>query len=146
MKINIGLLSEKQVLSDNKIDVINAIGSRCEATDYAVINGAAPGSTRWFLSSAAGYGDVCAINEEGKKVVAYAQAQEGIRPVIFRADGHEPVSAADSNEFSFGEELGPVQSRKDLSGFTEVELGEYPQQAADRETARILESEFLRIP
>ena len=35
-----------------------------------------------------------------------------------------------------------LQDNKDITGFKEVQLGEYPQSAADRELARTLEQDF----
>ena len=142
------LLSEDLVFGEGKSPVIDKIGTLCQATDYAVVTGAqildgtqaqageqvqsgAQARTgeerpcRWFLRSAGGYGDVCAVNEKGERVLAYVSSRGSIRPVL-PCPG--PLPDAE-------------KTRRDISGFLEVEHGEYPQAAADKDTARVLESE-----
>ena len=142
------LLTKEQTFGEHQIDVIRALGTTCEATDFAMLLGAPvseintegdradsadPAASRkgsfgkWFLSSAAGYGDVCVVNADGTASVAYASAKAGIRPVLPCSDS---------------EILDRGASRKDISGFLEVDFGEYPQDAADKETARTLESDY----
>lgn len=131
MNYDYGLLSEKQVFGQQKIDVIKAIGAACQVTDHAILSGAyvsENGNGKWVLSSAAGYGDVCAADPEGNRIVTYASASGNIRPVL---------SCDDISSFS-------NTSIKDISGFTEIEYGEYPQYATDRITARALEHDFSK--
>ena len=128
MNEQIGLLFEQQVFGEERIDVIKAIGTQCAPTDFAVLLGipATEMGSRWFLASPAGYGDVCVVNDSGEKGVAYANIKAGIRPML------QCVNP---------ESLG-ADTRKDISGFLEVDYGEYPQRAADKETARTLENEY----
>ena len=122
-----GLLTSEQVFGDEKIDVIEASGAKCEATDFAILSGAEVTERmgKWFLSSAGGYGDVCTVNQQGARVLSYANASGSIRPVLPCRDPEETCENV----------------IRDISGFLEAEHGAYPQNAADRETARVLESE-----
>ena len=82
---NYGLLSEEQVFGDAKLAVLEATGALCKASDFAVLSGAdvsEEGYAKWFLSSAAGSGDVCAVGKSGERIVAYATAEGGVRPVL----------------------------------------------------------------
>ena len=134
------LLSEEQVFGEERIRLIEETGTKCAVSDYAVLSGAdisgsehldddpsEKGRTgRWALSSAAGGGDVCVVNAAGERRVSYANAREGMRPVLECLD----LSELDA------------ESREDICGLREVLYGEYPQYVTDRETARQLESEY----
>ena len=136
----LGLLSEDQVFGDRRIGLIQRLGTRTAVSDFAVLSGAdisdsehteddpsGRGRTgRWALSSAAGGGDVCVVNASGERRVSYANAREGMRPVMECEDPSRLEG----------------QVREDISGFTEVLYGEYPQYVTDRQTARQLESEY----
>ena len=139
MNMEFGLLTDEQVFGEQKNDVIAALGAKCAVTDYAILSGAElredvhieqdssfKGRTgRYYLASAGGYGDVCCVSEEGTRVLAYANGNGSLRPVLPCSD-----PAGISN-----------QIHKDISGFQEVLFGEYPQYTADRTKARELESE-----
>ena len=129
------LLNKDQVFGEQAIDLFQNLGAESGATDFAVANGAAEGNTAWFLSTAAGYGDVDIVNQSGSHGVAYASSCGGIRPAFACLD----LRAL------FGDPA-EVESHicKDLSGFPEVEFGEYPQTAADRLMARTLEEEYKK--
>ncbi len=127
-----GLLSEKQVFGETPSAVIAAAGAACEATDYAVLSGAdvnAEGAGKWHLSSAAGYGDVCVAGYDGTRKVAYAQASASIRPVMECPDAGALKA------------LG-AKTAADITGLTEAEYGEYPQDAASRELSGELDREL----
>lgn len=124
-----GLLSQEQVFAEQPIDVIRIMGAQCEVSDFAALSGAEADSERrgkWFLSSASEYGDVCTVDEDGKPRMAYATSRGSVRPVIKWGDSARL----------------PGKSVKDISGFEEVQLGEYPQNAADWTLAVRLEQEF----
>lgn len=118
-----GLLSDSQVFGMQQTALITAIGTEAKATDFARL--CSDSSAKWFLSSAAGYGDVVVVGADGQRGVAYASSQGGIRPIL-------PCN--DLPEIS--DDL-----IKDISGFTEASFGEYPQQVVDRTLARSLESD-----
>ena len=118
-----GLLSDSQVFGMQQTALITAIGTEAKATDFARL--CSDSSAKWFLSSPAGYGDVVVVGADGQRGVAYASSQGGIRPIL-------PCN--DLLEIS--DDL-----IKDISGFTEVAFGEYPQQVVDRTLARSLESD-----
>lgn len=134
------LLSEAQVFGEDRIGLIQKLGRRCAVSDFAVLSGAdisdsscleedpsLRGRTgRWALCSVAGGGDVCVVNAEGDRRVSYANAREGMRPVL---------ACQDLSELN-------GEARQDISGFQEVLYGEYPQYVTDRQTARQLESEY----
>ena len=112
------LLSQEEVFGDGKNDVIKAIGTACTASDFAVVSGAdisEDRTGRWFLSSASGYGDVCAVDRDGSQRMAYPDSRGGMRPAMECAD----ISQLDCS------------TTRDISGFDEVVYGEYPQYAAD---------------
>jgi len=117
------LLTEEQVFGSQPIALIEAIGTKASLTDYAVISGA---EKRWFLSTAAGYGDVIIVNGDGERGVAYSSARGSVRPAVLCTD----ISALE------------CETAKGISGFTETEWGEYPQKAVDKALARTLESEY----
>ncbi len=124
-----GLLSGEQVFGDGKTDVIRTIGAQCGASDFAILSGAetdGSGKGRWFLSSVSGYNDACIADENGEKRVAYATSRGSVRPVMPCAD----IAA-----------LG-CETSKDISGFEEVRFGEYPQQAAGKARAAVLERDL----
>ncbi len=123
-----GLLSDAQVFGENRIKVIDQLGASCAPTDFAVLRGAEKSgeNAKWFLGSAGGFGDVCTVSADGLRILSYANASGGIRPVLPCAD----LSGLTD------------QVAKDISGFPAAKYGEYPQTAADRETARQLESEY----
>ena len=129
MNYNYRLLSKEQVFGETKIDVIRELGAECGVTDFAVLSGADASEERtaaWFLASASGYGDVCAVDPDGSRRVAYANSHGSVRPA---------VACGDLSEL-------PCKTVKDISGFEEAEFGEYPQNAADRTLAATLEQEF----
>lgn len=135
-----GLLTADQVFGEDRIGVIETIGAGCAATDLAILLGAdvsggfhAGGdssskgrSCRWLLSSAAGYGDVCVVKQDGSRAVAYPTSAGGIRPVM---------ACSDPREIS-----GEI--RRDISGLQEAACGEYPQFTVERSLARTLENEL----
>ena len=121
-----GLLTDSQVFGLQQIAVIAATGAEAKATDFARLY--SDTADKWFLSSAAGYGDVVVVGADGQRGVAYASSQGGVRPVLPCSDKDLPDIAE--------------SMIKDISGFTEVTFGEYPQTAVDRTLARSLESDF----
>lgn len=123
------LLSKEQVFGETPTDVIHAVGTMCVATDFAVLSGADVDDEmhgKWFLSSSSGYGDVCLVDKDGSQKVAYSTSRGSVRPAIECTD----IS-----------QMG-CEIAKDITGFEEARWGEYPQEAADRELARILEQDF----
>ena len=129
MEYDYRLLSQEEVFGDAKTDVIKTTGAECAVSDFAVVSGAYISDGRtcmWFLSSSSDYGDVCAVDRDGSSRMAYPDSRGGMRPVMECAD----ISQLDCS------------TARDISGFEEVEYGEYPQSAADRELAGVLEQEF----
>ena len=129
MEYTYSLLSEEQLLGDNKSGVIEAIGTQCTPTDFAILTGAKPagnGNCKWFLSSASGYGDIGIVNEDGEKRIAYATSLGSLRPVMICRN----ISELD------------CETTKDLSGFAEVRFGEYPQKAVSKALSSELERDF----
>lgn len=123
------LLLQEQVFGEEKIDVIRTIGAKCSVSDFAVVSGADAGQSRtgrWFLSSASGYGDVCMVDKDGSQRVAYSTSKGNLRPIM---------ECAALSTLS-------CKTVKDISGFEEAQLGEYPQDAADKALSRTLEQEF----
>ena len=123
------LLSKEQVFGEAPIDVIRALGTKCGVTDFGIISGADVDDEKqgkWFLSSASGYGDVCLVDSDGSHKVAYSTSRGSVRPVM---------KCQDISQLH-------CKTTKDITGFKEVQLGEYPQSAADRELARTLEQDF----
>ena len=123
------LLSKEQVFGETPIDVIRALGTKCGVTDFGIISGADVDDEKqgkWFLSSASGYGDVCLVDSDGSQKVAYSTSRGSVRPVM---------KCQDISQLH-------CKTTKDITGFKEVQLGEYPQSAADRELARTLEQDF----
>lgn len=128
MKYVYKLLSQEQVFGESKIEVI---GAACEASDFAVLTGAKmndDGNCEWFLSSAAGCGDVCMVDAKGERKMAYATAYGSVRPAFEGAN----VSK------------GSFIMTKDTRRSQIFEFGEYPQNAASRDAANILEGEFSK--
>ena len=124
------LLSQEEVFGDRKTDVIKTIGATCIVSDLAIVSGADISDDRtgrWFLSSASGYGDVCAVDRDGSQRMAYPDSRGGMRPVMECAD----LSQLD------------CRTARDISGFDEIVYGEYPQYAADRTLAGELEQDFM---
>ena len=129
MEYDYRLLSQEEVFGDAKTDVIKTTGAECAVSDFAVVSGAYISDGRtcmWFLSSSSDYGDVCAVDRDGSSRMAYPDSRGGMRPVMECAD----ISQLDCS------------TARDISGFEEVEYGEYPQSAANRELAGVLEQEF----
>ena len=129
MEYDYRLLSQEEVFGDAKTDVIKTTGAECAVSDFAVVSGAYISDGRtcmWFLSSSSDYGDVCAVDRDGSSRMAYPDSRGGMRPVMECAD----ISQLDCS------------TARDISGFEKVEYGEYPQSAADRELAGVLEQEF----
>ena len=129
MEYDYRLLSQEEVFGDAKTDVIKTTGAECAVSDFAVVSGAYISDGRtcmWFLSSSSDYGDVCAVDRDGSSRMADPDSRGGMRPVMECAD----ISQIDCS------------TARDISGFEEVEYGEYPQSAADRELAGVLEQEF----
>lgn len=122
MNINYTLPSVEQVFGEQGLDIFKAIGTKCAQTAFAAALGA-EGS--WLLSSAAGYGDVCIVKENGERAVGYASGGGGVRPAFAC------------------EEISKVSDKvvKDISGHLLAEYGEYPQDAAEKMLARFLEDE-----
>ena len=128
-KYEYGFLTDEQVFGGHQVDVIETLGAQCQATDYAIINGASideEGMSKWFTATAAGYGDVVVVGEDGSRQVAYANAKGCVRPVC---------KCAKTSDVS-------DQVTKDITGFYEVVFGEYPQTAVDRTLARALAGEL----
>ena len=128
MKYIYSLLSQEQVFGENKIDVISAAGVKCSASDFAAAAGAdisSEGTCSWFLSSSSGYGDVCKAAQDGSRQMAYSSSRGGMRPVIIKDIQQKAGSAA-----------------KNSSGLDEYEFGEYPQRAAGKKQAGLLEQQF----
>jgi len=123
MNANFTLLSVEQAFGDQRLDVIRKTGTRCPETDFAAALG---GNGSWWLRSAAGYGDVCIVKEDGEHAVGYANAGGGVRPAFACGD----VSQISDR---------PV---KDMSGCWLVEYGEYPQNRAEKMIGRFLEDEY----
>jgi hypothetical protein len=129
MKYIYSLLSQEQVFGENKIDVISAAGVECSASDFAAAAGAdisSEGKCSWFLSSSSGYGDVCKAAQDGSRQMAYSSSRGGMRPVINIKDIQQEAGGA----------------AKDSSGLDEYEFGEYPQRAAGKKQAGLLEQQF----
>ena len=129
MEYDYRLLSQEEVFGDGKTDVIRTIGAECTVSDFAIVSGADIGDGRtcmWFLSSSSDYGDVCAVDRDGNRRMAYPDSRGGMRPVLECAD----LSQLDCS------------TARDISGFEGARYGEYPQYAADRELSGILEQEF----
>ena len=122
MNINYTLPSVEQVFGEQRLDIFKAIGTQCPQTAFAAALGA-EGS--WLLSSAAGYGDVCIVKENGERAVGYASGGGGVRPAF----ACEDVSSVSDKVV------------KDISGHLLAEYGEYPQDAAEKMLARFLEDE-----
>lgn len=123
------LLSEEQVLGEQALSVIKATGAACNATDFAIVTGAdvnAKGTCKWFLVSAAGYGDVCIIDAEGNRGIAYAATDGSVRPAMICQD------------------VSNMKTVKDISGCLVAEYGEYPKKAVSRNLASTLEQEFIK--
>ena len=139
-KLEYSLLTEEQVFGESKIDVIAVIGTKCPVTDFAILSGAETDETvhvdedsslkgrsvRWFLRTAAGFGDVCMVRADGSRGVAYTSDSACVRPVLSCID---PAQLTE-------------RVSRDLTGFAQVEFGEYPQYAVDKELAGELEREF----
>lgn len=123
-----GLLTEEMVFGAEPSEPIRVIGTRCPVSDFAVTQGAEAdedGMGKWFLSSPAGYGDVCVAGSDGSRGVAYSTSRCGIRPVLHFADGDMPDKRTRS-----------------IEGLEEIQSGEYPQLAVSREMARTLDREL----
>ncbi len=139
-KLEYTLLTDDQVFGEGQIDLIRKLGTRCPVTDFAILSGAEVQddvhteedsslrgrSGRWFLRSAAGFGDVAMARADGSRGVAYTWDGACVRPAFACAD---PAALSE-------------HVTKDLTGFAQVEFGEYPQYAADKELAGELEREF----
>ena len=129
MNYNYILLTQEQVFGTDRIDIIGAIGTECGRSDFAILADNDSGrerNGRWFLSSAPGYGDVCMVDRDGSRAISYSTSRGGIRPVIACRD----ISA-------FSDKRSVT-----ASGFEAVSFGEYPQNAADRDAAKLLDQEF----
>ena len=123
MNTNFRLLTVEQVFGEQKIDLIKATGPKCGRTQFAKALGAEGG---WLLSSPAGHGDVCFVSDDGERGVAYANAGGGLRPVLECDD----IGVLSESVY------------KDISGFLQVEYGEYPQGRVDKSLARFFEDEY----
>ncbi len=131
MKYIYKLLSQEQAFGETKIDAISSMGSMCEATDFTVVTGAKIGDERtceWFLSSAAGCGDVCMVDVRGERKMAYATAYGNARPAF---------ECVDIPHMS-------CMITKDSLKTSIFEFGEYPQNAVGKTLENVLESEFSK--
>lgn len=131
MKYIYKLLTQEQVFGETKIDVIDAMGSLCKATDFTAIMGAKTddeGNCEWFLSSAAGCGDVCMVDAKGERRMAYATAYGSVRPVF------ECTNASQTS----------CIITKDPQGISVFEFGEYPQNTVEKTLENVLENEFSK--
>jgi len=138
------LLSEKQVLETQQIDVIKKMGGKCAVSDFAILLGADASTSEcvdfdfslkgrtceWHLSSSDGDDDVRTIDEYGEKSAVFSSVRTiGIRPVI-------PFS--DINDIS---KTAVITSE----GVLEVKYGEYPQYSVDESLENTLKSIFQTL-
>ena len=123
MNVEFTLLSVEQAFGDGKLSVIKKIGTKCPETAFAAALG---GNGSWWLRSAAGYGDVCIVKEDGEHAVGYANAGGGLRPA-FACDDVSQIAGG---------------LAKDVTGCWLVEYGEYPQALAEKMIGRFLEDEY----
>ena len=133
------LLSLGQVFGKQRIDVIKKTESKCAVTDFAILLGCCAfnynrvfsdnslkGRTgMWYTFSSVGDGNVYSFNEFGNVDFCYTSKRDvGIRPVL----------SFDKLDLSV---------TKETNGLLEVDYGEYPQYAVNKNLSGILESEFL---
>jgi len=123
MNVKFTLLSVEQAFGDGQLGVIRKIGTKCPETAFAAALG---GNGSWWLRSAAGYGDVCIVKEDGEHAVGYANAGGGLRPA-FACDDVSQIAGG---------------LAKDVTGCWLVEYGEYPQALAEKMIGRFLEDEY----
>ena len=123
MNVEFTLLSVEQAFGDGRLDVIRKIGTKCPETAFAAALG---GNGSWWLRSAAGYGDVCIVKEDGEHAVGYANAGGGLRPAFAWDDVSQIAGGL----------------AKDVTGCWLVEYGEYPQNLAEKMIGRFLEDEY----
>ncbi len=139
-KSEISLLKEEQVFGDDPMEPIRKAGTRSRVSDFCEILGAGrdeQGYGSWMLSTQSGYGDVCAVKEDGSRKLIYADAMCGIRPVITGCKGNQDSS------FETGDREG-FEIIIDKDGVTNVAFGEYPQRRVETEEGRTLEREYQK--
>ena len=139
----ITLLSEWQIFGSRSIDSIRFSGAECAVSDFAILLGASvsnydhvekdkslKGRTcYWYSSSSDGAGDVRIVNYTGhEEWISASNRSGGIRPVLSYKNNPDILQKAKRNR----------------DGSLEVEYGEYPQYAVDKNLADTLESLFLQ--
>lgn len=135
------LLSYEQTFGRSKIDVIERLGGKCAISDFAILLGShtyddyyinddssLKGRTSfWSLSSSKEDNYVCKVNICGDSIWKYVCARDyGVRPVLPYSNIYDISSNG-------------VRGR---SGILEVEYGEYPQYAVDKNLKKTLNDEF----
>ncbi len=120
------LLSEKQIFGDNKLDIFNKIEKEARITDFAILLGGYyyPSirtgyywiKSKFFINTINVDGDVRCYDE------IYFRSN-GIRPVVSYSKIKDDISNEKINE----------------DGVKEIEYGEYPQNAVNRELQDKLE-------
>lgn len=134
------LLSYEQTFGSSKIDVIERLGVKCAASDFAILLGAKVNNDDhvdddsslkgrigwWYLSSAYGAGGISIVDFDNSGYDSNLILSGCVRPVIPFSN----ISDISSNA---------VRGR---NGLLEVEYGEYPQYAVNSRLDRTLEYEF----
>ncbi len=134
------LLSKEQTFGNSKIDVIERLGVKCAASDFAILLGAKVNNDDhvdddsslkgrigwWYLSSAYGAGGISIVDFDNSGYDSNLILSGCVRPVIPFSN----ISDISSNA---------VRGR---NGLLEVEYGEYPQYAVNSRLDRTLEYEF----
>ena len=142
MEHKLTLMSEGQIWGEQRLDVIKKYGTRCAATDLAILTGcylynnykvnednSLEGRTSWcWTRSDDKDNDVRVADNGGRRYYAYRCKRGGaVRPALQSSTIRSLISP---------------NKERGYNGTYEVECGEYPQMVAETDHQAILESEL----
>ncbi len=129
------LLEKEQIFGEKKLDIFNKIGYSAKITDFAILLGGTvhkcydvnnkEHNTGWYVTKTIiDYDSIFLINSYTRNgIYNYKYREEGIRPVVSYSKIKNDISNEIVNE----------------DGVREIEYGEYPQQAVNKELQDKLE-------
>ena len=124
--LDLTLLSEDQVFGDNQLDILKKYGRSCIVTDFAILTEIIKQNLygKWWTKTPGKNGDISFVNELGDNDFSFVDGYlVGIRPTF----AYSSIKSNFSNE------------ERKVFGIKEIEYGEYPRWAVDKEKSIILE-------
>ena len=139
---NVTFLTEEQLFGNQQLDVLKVYGIKMAITDFATLTGGFVNSNNFYTSEGESLKDRACIYWSGSPARAGAA-------LVVNYDGYEfcfkvserCLAARPASLFSDIFQISPNGVRG-VDGLSEIEYGEYPQQAVDKKLQKKLESEY----